>query len=160
MAFLADRCEWDTLTTVFTYEVRSDYIALTGGEPSTVRASDLVAGWKEELGAFTATQHLVTNHEVAMMGTSAEVCAYFQATHSKPDHTLWIAGGRHYYTLAKQADGWHISAITMTPIWAHDERNTYSKVEKYTFLKCVEVLRLLSRQTPNRLFASPDNAHS
>ena len=127
MAVLADRREWDALTAIFTDEVRSDYTALTGGEPSTVRASDLVAGWKEGLGAFAATQHLVTNHEVAMTGTSAEVRAYFQATHCKPDQTLWILGGRYHYTLEKQADGWRISVITMTPIWARDERNTYGK---------------------------------
>ena len=127
MAVLADRREWDALTTVFTNEVRSDYTALTGGEPSMVRAIDLVAGWKEGLSAFTATQHLVTNHEVAITGNSAEVRAYFQATHCKPDQTLWILGGRYYYTLEKQVGGWRISAITMTPIWARDERNTYGR---------------------------------
>jgi ketosteroid isomerase-like protein len=127
MAVLADRREWDALTTIFTNEVRSDYTALTGGEPSTVRASDLVAGWKEGLSAFTATQHLVTNHEVVITGDHAEVRAYFQATHCKPDQTLWILGGRYHYTVEKQADRWRISAITMTPLWARDERNTYGK---------------------------------
>src|SRR5438876_355015 len=97
MAVLADRHEWDALTAVFTDEVMSDYTALTGGEPSTVRAADLVASWKEGLSAFTATQHLVTNHEVAITGRSAEVRAYFQATHCKPDHTLWVLGGCYHY---------------------------------------------------------------
>lgn len=125
MVLLADRREWETLTTLFTDEIRSDYTALTGGEPSTVRAADLVAGWKEGLSAFTATQHLVTNHEVTITGQSAEVHAYFQAIHCKPDQTLWILGGRYHYLLEKRADGWRISAITMIPIWARDERNTY-----------------------------------
>ncbi len=127
MAVLADRREWDALTTIFTDEVSSDYTALTGGEPSTVRATDLVAGWKEGLNVFTATQHLVTNHEVVITGDNAEVRAYFQATHCKSDHTLWVLGGSYHYALKKVADGWHISAVTMTPTWARDERNTYGK---------------------------------
>lgn len=127
MAALADRREWNASTTVFTNEVRADYTALIGGEPFMGRAIDLVAGWKEGLSAFTATQHLVTNHEVAMTGNRAEVRASFQATHCRPDQTLWIVGGRYHYTLEKQADGWRISALTLTPIWVRDERNTYGK---------------------------------
>ena len=127
MAALADRREWNASAAVFTDEVRADYTALVGGEPFTGRANDLVAGWKEGLGVFTATQHLVTNHEVAITGNRAEVRTYFQATHCRPDQTLWVVGGRYHYVLEKQADGWRISAITLTPIWIRDEKNTYGK---------------------------------
>ena len=125
MAVLADRREWDVLIEeVFTDEVMADYTALMGGEPFKGKAVDLVAGWKEGLTTFTATQHLVTNHEVSITGNRAEVRAYFQATHCKPDNTLWVLGGRYHYIVEKLADRWRISAITLTPIWARDERNT------------------------------------
>ncbi len=128
MAVLTDRQEWDALPAVFTDEVTADYTALMGGEPFTmIRATDLIAGWKEGLSAFTATQHLVTNHEVVIAGDTAEVRAYFQATHCRPDHTLWVVGGRYQYSFQKVADEWRISAITLIPIWVRDERNTYGK---------------------------------
>ena len=67
MAVLADRREWDVLIQeVFTDEVMADYTALMGGEPFQGKAVDLIAGWKKGLTTFTATQHLVTNHEVSI----------------------------------------------------------------------------------------------
>lgn len=128
MAGLTDRQEWDALPAVFTDEVMADYTALIGGEPfTTIRATDLIAGWKEGLSAFTATQHLVTNHEVVIHGDTAEGRANFQATHCKPDHTLWVVGGRYQYSFQKIADEWRISAITLIPLWVRDEKNTYGK---------------------------------
>ena len=128
MAVLTDSQEWDALPAVFTDEVTADYTALIGGEQfTTIRATDLIVGWKQGLSAFTATQHLVTKHQVVITGDNPEVRAYFQATHCKPDHTLWVVGGRYQYSFQKVADEWRISAITLTPIWVRDERNTYGK---------------------------------
>jgi 3-phenylpropionate/cinnamic acid dioxygenase small subunit len=122
MARLTDSQKWDALPAVFTDEVSADYTALIGGEPVTmIRATDLIAGWKEGLSPFTATQHLVTNHEVVITGDTAEVRAYFQATHCKPDHTLWVVGGRYQYSFQKVADEWRISAIILIPIWTRDD---------------------------------------
>jgi ketosteroid isomerase-like protein len=122
MVSLADKREWEALVNVFTEKVTADYTALIGGEVQPVLATELVAGWEKSFADYAATQHMVTNQEVQLDGETATGRAYFQATHSKPDGSLWILGGRYQYTFVKQRE-WRIQTVTMIPIWAREERN-------------------------------------
>lgn len=58
MLHAIDARDWRVVRDCFTDEVRTDYTSLWGGTPETVRADDLVAGWRDLAGGFTATQHL------------------------------------------------------------------------------------------------------
>jgi SnoaL-like domain len=107
MAVHADRRDWEALTGIFADQVRVDYSALTGGAPSSVAGTDLVAGWAGALGGYQATQHLVANHLVAVDGDTATATATFQATHHLPNPhggPLWTLGGTYRWELVRDQD--------------------------------------------------------
>jgi hypothetical protein len=121
MAWYADEREWDALREVFADEVRLDYTSLQGGEPATVPRDQLVESWAGLLGELQATQHLVTNHLVAVSGDTASCTAAFQATHLLPNphgDPFWTLGGSYRFELVRDGERWRISAVTMTATWA------------------------------------------
>lgn len=83
MAWHADQREWDRLAGVFAGTVVLDYTSLNGGEVAELTPGQIVDAWSGLLGAFDATQHLVTNHLVTVEGDTA-VCT----PPSRP-HTGW-----------------------------------------------------------------------
>jgi len=53
-----DRLDWPAVRDAFADDIRVDYTSLSGGEPETLRADDLIARWQGLLPGFDATQHL------------------------------------------------------------------------------------------------------
>ena len=101
--------------------VRLDYTSLAGGEAATVERGDIIAAWRNALGALTATQHLVTNHLVTIDGDQATCTAAFQATHvlaNPHGDPTWTLGGHYRFDLTRTSGGWRIAAVTMTADWA------------------------------------------
>jgi hypothetical protein len=129
MAWHADEREWDALRDVFADEVRLDYTSLQGGEPTTVSRDELVESWAGLLGKLQATQHLLTNHLVTVVGDSAVCTAAFRATHLLPnDHgdPLWTLGGSYRFELLREGPTWRIGAVTMTAAWASGNQQIMS----------------------------------
>ncbi|MGW4896107.1 nuclear transport factor 2 family protein [Kitasatospora sp. NPDC004240] len=122
MARYADRRDWDRLVGVFADTVTLDYTSLNGGEPVTLRPEQIVEGWKEGLGGYAATQHLLTNHLVTVDGDRAVCTAAFQATHRKGDDRLWTLGGDYRFDLIRTPVGWRIAGVVMTTVWSDGER--------------------------------------
>ena len=55
--------------------------------------------------------------------TATALCtASFQATHRKPDDTLWTLGGIYRFTLVRTGDGWRITSVVMTTAWSDGSR--------------------------------------
>jgi hypothetical protein len=120
MAWHADQREWDELATVFADKVTLDYTSLHGGEPVTLTPSEVVDGWRQALGSFEATQHLLGNHLVTVDGDTAVCTASFQATHRKAAATggsLWTLGGTYRFDLVRAGGGWRIARVVMTATW-------------------------------------------
>ncbi|MEV0150680.1 MULTISPECIES: nuclear transport factor 2 family protein [unclassified Nonomuraea] len=122
MAVHADRREWELLRGLFADKVLLDYTSLSGGEPATLAPAEIVKGWQSALGAYKATQHLLGNHLVTIDGDAALCTASFQATHRKPDDTLWTLGGSYRFTLERTGDGWRITSVVMTAAWSDGSR--------------------------------------
>ena len=116
MAWHADRREWDQL------EVLLDYSSLNGGEPATLPRAQIIGSWASVLGALDATQHLVSNHLVAIDGDTAVCTAAFQATHVRCNPhggPVWTLGGHYRFELARTAaGGWRITGVEMIADWA------------------------------------------
>jgi hypothetical protein len=53
-----DALEWGGVSAALDREVLVDYTSLSGGEPETVTADELIARWQGLLPGFDATQHL------------------------------------------------------------------------------------------------------
>ncbi|MEU5693119.1 nuclear transport factor 2 family protein [Actinosynnema sp. NPDC020468] len=125
LAWLADHRRWDELADVFAERVTVDYTSLNGGEPVTLAAADLIAGWRAGLGFLDATQHLVTNHLVEVDGDRAAATAQFQAVHVRAGAVgdpTWTLGGHYRFGLVRTDAGWRIDAMTMTKTWATGNR--------------------------------------
>lgn len=125
MVWHTDHREWDQLAAVFHDSVRLDYTSLNGGEPVTMTPAQIVAAWRETLGGFDATQHLLGNHLVTVDGDSAVCTASFQATHRSSDAfgaSLWTLGGSYRFDLARIGAAWKISGVVMTASWGDGNR--------------------------------------
>ncbi|WP_449064609.1 nuclear transport factor 2 family protein [Planomonospora algeriensis] len=122
MAWHADQREWNELAGVFADTVTLDYTSLNGGEPAVLAPAQIVDGWQNALGAYKTTQHLLGNHLVAVDGDTAVCTASFQATHRRPDDTLWTLGGTYRFDLVATGDGWRITGVVMTAAWSYGAR--------------------------------------
>ncbi|MFF0202283.1 nuclear transport factor 2 family protein [Streptomyces sp. NPDC005017] len=122
MAWHADRREWGLLPGVFADKVTLDYTSLDGGEPVTLAPGQIAEGWRDALGVYTATHHLLTNHLVTLDGDTAVCTAAFQASHRKPDTSVWTLHGTYRFDLARTGAGWRITAVVMTALWSDGER--------------------------------------
>ncbi|MFD7630140.1 nuclear transport factor 2 family protein [Streptomyces sp. NPDC059851] len=122
MARYADQRDWEGLAGVFADTATLDYTSLNGGEPVTLPPAQITEGWKNGLGVYAATQHLLTNHLVTVDGDTAVCTADFQATHLKTDGSLWTLGGTYDFDLARTDNGWRITGVVMTAVWSDGDR--------------------------------------
>jgi hypothetical protein len=109
MLYAIDRLDWPEVRRCFADQVRIDYTELSGGEPETLAADDLIARWRGLLPGFDATQHMTgpvlhTRDERPGLRADAHVRAYHRLTGE-----TWAVHG-HY--LARIADG-KITELTL-----------------------------------------------
>lgn len=127
VAICADLGKWDKLVSeVFAAEVTVDYSSLFGGEAQIMQAKDLVAGWQSVLPGFEATQHLLSNHQVALNGDRARALAYVRAYHYLPNRTggsTWVVGGYYDYELVREQTGWRVCKIKLNLQYTEGNQN-------------------------------------
>jgi SnoaL-like domain len=133
MFVAADRRDWSALREVLAAEVYLDYASLNGGEPVTIAADDVVAGWTDALSGLTATQHLIDNILVeSAEEDEATVTCYAQATHFLPDSfgsSLWTLGAHYLFVLRYTQQGWRIAAVTLTTVWGDGNQQLMTKAQ-------------------------------
>jgi hypothetical protein len=120
-AWLTDTRDWKRLAELFTDELDVDYTSFAGGEPVRLQATALISAWEERLSKVSVTQHLITNHLVAVDGDQATCVAQVHAQHmgSAPfgDQNVIVAG--HYtFGMVRSDSGWRINSLTLTATWA------------------------------------------
>ncbi|MBB5080451.1 nuclear transport factor 2 family protein [Nonomuraea endophytica] len=126
MAWHTDQREWERLAEVFADSVTLDYTSLNGGEPAVLTPAQIVGAWSGLLGAFDATQHLVTNHLVTVDDNTAVCTASFQATHRLANpygSPLWTLGGTYRFDLVRSDSAWKINGVVMTATWADGNKD-------------------------------------
>jgi ketosteroid isomerase-like protein len=72
------------------------------------------------LGRFHATQHISSNHQIAVEGDEATSRSYLQAVHvSDPEATdgHWTLGGWYDCSYRRTPDGWRFTRVAITPVW-------------------------------------------
>lgn len=119
----ADQRDWAAMRGLLADEVYLDYRALHGGEPASMPASAVIAGWQRDFTAFDTTQHLISNHVVDVDGDTASCGCHVQATHVPVagGRAPWVLGGQYRMRLSRSADGWRIGEVTLTPSWSTGE---------------------------------------
>ena len=91
-------------------------VSMGGTEPKICPAEEWVEQAFAAVGAFEATQHIITNHVIDFVGGEANGRAYLQAQHVKPDGAFTVGG---YYSnhFVPSDQGWKISRLGLIVTW-------------------------------------------
>jgi hypothetical protein len=125
IAIMADLRNWEACKAAFSDRVETDYTSLTGGQPSTVNAENLVNGWATFFSqTFKVTQHLIGSHVVTISGDTATCLSNFQAQHVYLDVAkgTWTLGGIYEHGLIRTTEGWTVNRMKMTWTWESGTR--------------------------------------
>ncbi|MEM9765811.1 MAG: nuclear transport factor 2 family protein [Pseudomonadota bacterium] len=116
-----DAKDWVATESLFAEELRVDFTALMGGEPSTMPASALVGAWSANLTAEKTSFHLRGNHRVTFEGEDrATVHSHGYAWNrlergaaaENGGDPLWEVWGSYVHGLRRTEEGWRVDAMT------------------------------------------------
>ena len=111
-----DMRDWEIYRSCFTDELEVDFT----GTPETQKADDWVNTARQLVSPYTATQHIITNHNITIEGDEATCIAYLQAQHYRSDDTgvsALTVGGYYTNKLVRSPEGWKISKLKLTITW-------------------------------------------
>lgn len=111
-------------------EVELDLGTLAGAEiqlAGTRPADDYARDALGLLSGFTATQHLSTNHLVAVQGEDATCVCYTHAQHFLADGERWLTAGSRYDLTARWSGegGWRFTRFSLTNLWTRGDRSIW-----------------------------------
>ncbi|MDB5479937.1 MAG: SnoaL-like domain protein [Caulobacteraceae bacterium] len=128
-----DRRDWALYRSIFADEVDFDFTTWSGGEPRRLTADEWVAGVREGLSGFDATQHISSNHVHTIEGEAATCVSYMVALHHLvEDEQRLMQGLGGFYTnrLRREAGAWKIHACTLTVTWEMGDRGLFQIAAK------------------------------
>ncbi len=108
--------DWAEVRARFADRVRIDYTDLSGGEPETLDADELITRWQALLPGFDATQHMTGPSLVSGDGDGTRVDAHVRGYHHLADAEggpIWGVHGHYVVRLARVDDGWRITDLTL-----------------------------------------------
>lgn len=117
-----DSGDWRGVQDALAPEIRVDYSSLFENEPRVQTADELVAGWKDLLPGFDATQHLTGPILVQQDGEYALARCAVTATHMI-GKVNWTVGGHYEMTLEERAGSWRIAAISFHRVFVHGDQD-------------------------------------
>ena len=123
-----DRRDWALYRSIFADEVDLDFTTWSGGEPRRVVADDWVAGVRDGLSGFDATQHISSNHVHTIEGDAATCVSYMIALHhlvEGGERQMQGLGGYYTNRLRRGPNGWKIHACTLTVTWEMGDRGLF-----------------------------------
>lgn len=116
-----DAKDWALARSLFTDEIRVDFTSLTGGEPATIPADALIAGWSSNLTDEKTSFHLRGNHRIAFDADgSATMLSHGYAWNQMergalPENgggALWEVWGTYKHSFVQTDQGWRVDAIS------------------------------------------------
>ncbi|MBW2444356.1 MAG: nuclear transport factor 2 family protein [Deltaproteobacteria bacterium] len=128
-----DLRDWPRYRACFTEEVDIDFETFSGSPGQRIAADDWVAGVKMGLTGFQSTQHLISNHRIAVEGDEASCVANVQAQHYLPNDDvadLYTLGGYYEDRLVRDAESWKIRACRLTVTWTRGDRSLFDRAVK------------------------------
>ena len=87
---------------------------MSGGQPATIKADDLIKGWSTNLGPKKTSLHLRGNHLVTLNGDWTSVYSHAYAWNRMEGNgdPLWEVWGYYIHELQRTAAGWKVTAFT------------------------------------------------
>ncbi|WP_300015050.1 nuclear transport factor 2 family protein [uncultured Roseobacter sp.] len=118
-----DAKDWATARAFFTQEITVDFTSLVGGDPATIPADGLIAGWSANLAGEKESFHLRGNHRISFDGADAAILKSHgyawnrMASGALPENggeALWEVWGTYEHGFERTADGWRVNAMSFT----------------------------------------------
>ncbi len=118
-----DAKDWALTRSFFTDEITVDFTSLVGGEPATIPADALIAGWSSNLTEEKTSFHLRGNHRVTFHGEGAATMLSHGyawnrmergALQENGGEALWEVWGTYEHGFVREDDGWKVNAMTFT----------------------------------------------
>ncbi len=125
-----DAKEWQKCRSYFSDEVEVDFSSLVGGGPCKIKSDDLISAWTRGLFPEKQSFHIRTNHQITISGEQAEVFSKGYALNIlaiKNGSDLWEVWGNYIHKLKKTNDGWKVTAMKFTVVYARGNE----KVREY-----------------------------
>ena len=116
-ATAVDTRDWPAFEALFTADAVWDYRA--GGERHA-GPERIVARVRPSIERLDATQHLLTNHVVAVDGDTATHTCYYLAQHLR-DGARFLVGGRYEDELRRVGGRWLIAARALFGTWSEGD---------------------------------------
>ncbi|MCE8008715.1 nuclear transport factor 2 family protein [Aestuariivita sp.] len=116
-----DAKDWALARSLFTDEIRVDFTSLIGGEPATIPADGLIAGWSANLTEEKASFHLRGNHRITFEADgSATMVSHGYAWNQMergalPENggnALWEVWGTYEHSFTQTQDGWRVDGMS------------------------------------------------
>jgi hypothetical protein len=112
---LTDAKEWAALQRLFESDVTLDFTSLTGGEPVSMPAAQLIRSWQDSLHPKKQTFHLAAHHHVELDGDTATVgCKGYAYNVLDADlgGGMWEVWGAYRIPLHRHTSGWRATGLT------------------------------------------------
>lgn len=116
-----DAKDWAAARAYFTDEITVDFTSLVGGEPATIPADGLIAGWSGNLTATKTSFHLRGNHQITFNGADdATMVSHGYAWNrmeagalaENGGDPLWEVWGTYIHEFTRTEDGWRLDGMT------------------------------------------------
>ena len=116
-----DAKDWVLARSLFTDEIRVDFTSLIGGEPATIPAAALIAGWSENLTAEKESFHLRGNHRITFeVDGSATMVSHGYAWNKMErgalaengGNALWEVWGTYEHSFVQTDAGWRVDGMS------------------------------------------------
>jgi hypothetical protein len=124
VGLFADLRDWGVVGALLADEITTDYTSVFGGEVATASRADLLAQWRDTLGGFDATQHLITNVAVDGSGDEASTLSHVRATHWVGGRS-WTVGGVYSHRLVRSPAGWQVTYMALRKAYEEGDRSVF-----------------------------------
>ena len=109
-----DNRDWDNVKLIFSDTVLLDYTSMAGGQPSTLKSSQIIDSWKGILPGFDKTHHQLGNFIIETDSDASKVFCYGIATHylaNESKENIWTVVGSYDLELKIINNTWRITKM-------------------------------------------------
>jgi hypothetical protein len=128
-----DMRDWQAYRSCFADEVDLDFTSWSGGSPMRLTADEWTEAVRSGLSGFRATQHISSNHVIAINEDEATCVSYMQAQHYLPTDSgsnCFTLGGFYTNTLVRTPQGWKIHKCKLTVTWSDGNRGLFEEAAR------------------------------
>lgn len=117
-----DAKDWTLTRSLFADTIMVDFSSLVGGEPATIPADALIAGWSGNLTAEKTSFHQRGNHLVAFEGDDAAIMTSHGYAFNRMErggeaangaNPMWEVWGVYGHGFVRTDEGWKVNAMSL-----------------------------------------------